>query len=183
MGKSPPFGCFYYPQSVPRCPHSPLPSTVPPPWGGFRGSPSASLSSHSWSVLKPSPAPPSQSCLLGTEPLRHRDCAPTSPSQVRAYKGAGRETRPGTEQKVSLLLNFSVYFIFFSFTLVQANYSDGHLTWAKFCKVQTGMGCHLGSSLSRRCFLRLRLRLPAIADALKEFPDESVLLKGNVCES
>lgn len=26
VGKSPPFGCFYCPQSMPRCPHSPLPA-------------------------------------------------------------------------------------------------------------------------------------------------------------
>lgn len=46
---------------------------------------------------------------------------------------------------VALKFLFHLVLFLFPFILVQSNYNDGHLTWAKFCKVQTGQwGCRLG---------------------------------------
>ena len=41
-------------------------------------------------------------------------------------------------EESNCLIKISVSF--FSFILVQSSYNDGHLTWAKFCKVQMGKG-------------------------------------------
>ncbi|KAK7832172.1 hypothetical protein U0070_015319 [Myodes glareolus] len=43
---------------------------------------------------------------------------------------------------------------------VQANYSDGHLTWAKFCKVQMGMGYIMGFVSKEKERLLLKDKMP-----------------------
>lgn len=111
VGKSPPFVCFYCPHSMPRCPHSPLPALHCPSSLGWL--PWVALCQL---ILPFVERPKAVAGSSFTKLPRILRISRMSPSQVRAYKGAGRETRPGAEQKVSLLLNFSVYFSFFHFS-------------------------------------------------------------------